>query len=218
MADETTPAAVAAPAQAAQAAPAPEGRVPHYRLNDEIGKRNEAIASRDAALSKVAELEAALGVAQTGLQKLQTTSTQEMHLLGLGFKADSVRRFFRREYTAAAAEAGDAAPKFADWLEASKSDPLYAVHFTGLTPDTAPAQATDAPAAPAAVSDQERMVAAVRAAILGNPDAGAGQPPTSTAKEWTVEDIRRERAKNGGQLGSSSDQMIEQLRAKGLIK
>ena len=217
MADDTTQAAVAAPVQ--QAAPAAEGRVPHYRLNDEIGKRNEAVASRDTALSRVAELEAALGVAQNGLQRLQTTSTQEMHLLGLGFKADSVRRFFRREYTAAAAEAGGDAPKFADWLETSKSDPLYAVHFTGATPDTSSAPAPQADVVQQrVVSDQERMVAAVRAAILGNPDAGAGQPPTSTAKEWSVEDIRRERAKNGGQLGSSSDQMIEQLRAKGLIK
>ena len=212
MSDETT--------QESTPAPAREGRtesVPRYRVDDEISKRNDAYKTRDTALAQVAELEARLVQATSGLEQLQTTSNQEIHLVNLGFKADSVRRFFRREYAAAKSEMGEEASTFGDWLETNKADPLYSVHFDRLAPtDTKKAENIYVESGPQ--TEQERLVSAIRAAVLGNPDGGANQPTQGLGRELTVEDVRRERSKNGGRLGESSKAMIEPLRAKGLIK
>ena len=121
--------------------------------------------------------------------------------MGLGFKAESVRRFFRREYQAAAQEAGEKAPAFDDWLESSKADPLYAVHFDRMAP----------PAKPAPLNGT------APATLKGNPDAGTTQPVAHQSRDWTVEDIRRERSKSGGKLGAHRDIMIAQLKAQGII-
>tara|TARA_R110000868_G_scaffold95521_2_gene262618 strand:- start:212 stop:838 length:627 start_codon:yes stop_codon:yes gene_type:complete len=207
MSDETTPTltpaapAIAAPTQQPQT----NGSIPRARLNEEISKRQEAFSTRDSALTRVADLEAQLHQAQSSLSQTQTTNSQEMHLMGLGFKAESVRRFFRREYQAAAQESGDSAPAFNDWLESSKADPLYSVHFDRMAPPTqqAPLAGTIAPASPAT--------------YVGNPDAGTSQPVVHQSREWTVEDIRRERAKSSGKLGAHRDIMIAQLKAQGII-
>ena len=207
MSDETTPTPTpTTPAAAPSAAPTPaqtSGSIPRARLNEEISKRQEAFSTRDSALSRVAELESQLQQAQSSLTQTQTTNAQELHLMGLGFKAESVRRFFRREYQAAASEAGSNAPTFDAWLESSKADPLYAVHFDRMAPPTQPAplNGTVPPAA----------------TFTGNPDAGTTQPVTHQSREWTVEDIRRERAKSGGKLGAHRDIMIAQLKAQGII-
>lgn len=208
MSDETTPSpSPAAPSM--EAAPTQQlqtnGSIPRARLNEEISKRQEAFTTRDSALTRVADLEAQLHQAQSSLSQTQTTNSQEMHLMGLGFKAESVRRFFRREYQAAASEAGQAAPAFNDWLESSKADPLYAVHFDRMAPPTQPAPlaGTLPPATPAT--------------FVGNPDAGTTQPVNHQSREWTVEDIRRERSKSGGKLGAHRDIMIAQLKAQGII-
>ena len=209
MSDETTP--IQSPsAPALEAAPTQQplqtnGSIPRARLNEEISKRQEAFTTRDSALSRVAELESQLHQAQSSLSQTQTTNSQEMHLMGLGFKAESVRRFFRREYSAAAQEAGERAPAFNDWLESSKADPLYSVHFDRMAPpaEPAPLNGTVAPAP--------------QATYTGNPDAGTTQPVTHQSREWTVEDIRRERSKSGGKLGAHRDIMIAQLKAQGII-
>lgn len=210
MSDETTP--IQSPAAPViEAAPSHQpvqsnGSIPRARLNEEISKRQEAFTTRDSALSRVAELEGQLQQAQSSLTQTQTTNSQEMHLMGLGFKAESVRRFFRREYSAAASEAGANAPAFDAWLESSKADPLYAVHFDRMapTPEPAPLNGTVPPPTPAAT-------------FTGNPDAGTTQPVAHQSREWTVEDIRRERAKSGGKLGTHRDIMIAQLKAQGII-
>jgi hypothetical protein len=207
MSDETTPTTTpaAAPNFAAEAKPAQtNGSIPRARLNEEISKRQEAFSTRDQALSRVAELESQLQQAQSSLTQTQTTNSQELHLMGLGFKAESVRRFFRREYQAAASEAGANAPTFDAWLESSKADPLYAVHFDRMAPPTEPAPLAGTITPPAAT-------------FTGNPDAGTTQPVAHQSREWTVEDIRRERAKSGGKLGAHRDIMIAQLKAQGII-
>ena len=192
--------------------------VPRYRVDDEISKRNEAYKTRDAALAQVADLETRLKQATTGLEQLQTTTNQEIHLVNLGFKADSVRRFFRREYASAKSEMGDKAVPFNEWLDTNKDDPLYAVHFDRLTPKTDTKKNDDIIVQPKPMNEQEKLVSAIRAAVMGNPDSGATQPSDGLGRELTIEDVRRERAKNGGRLGTSSKDMIAQLRAKGLIK
>ena len=203
MSEETTPPAAPEMAASTQQPAQTNGSIPRARLNEEISKRQEAFSTRDSALSKVAELEAQLQKAQSSLTQTQATNTQELHLMGLGFKAESVRRFFRREYQAAAQEAGEKAPAFDDWLESSKADPLYAVHFDRMAPPAAPAPLNGTAPAPATRK--------------GNPDAGTTQPVAHQSRDWTVEDIRRERAKSGGKLGAHRDIMIAQLKAEGII-
>jgi hypothetical protein len=53
--------------------------------------------------------------------------------------------------------------------------------------------------------------------MQGNPNAGAGQPADNRQKEWTVEEMRKLRARNGGSLGKHRDEIMAQWRAKGLI-
>ena len=62
------------------------------------------------------------------------------------------------------------------------------------------------------------MRQASQAALAGNPNAGAGQPADNRAKEWTVEEMRKLRARNGGTMGAHAEDIKAQWRAKGLIK
>ena len=108
-------------------------RVPSHRVREEADKRRAAEATATKALADLATATATLQARETALLDAQATHAQELHLLGLGFASESVRRFFRREYVAAVAELPkDKRPEFGAWVEAVKGDPLYAVHFEAV--------------------------------------------------------------------------------------
>lgn len=191
--------------------------VPRFRL-DEMTERhevaNEKATQAETAMEKMrAQLDAVTGELKT----LQSTHTQELHLVEIGFAAPSVRRFFRREYNAAASELGEEAPAFTEWLEGVKEDPLYAVHFERMTGER---QAeTPEPAKKAGTtSDQDRLIEAVRATLNGNPEKGTREGVTHSQREFDLPEIRRIRARNNGTLGDQKDQILSALRAQGVIK
>jgi hypothetical protein len=154
--------------------------------------------------------------AKTGLGQIQSQHTQDMHLIGLGFQAQSVRRFFRREYADSVAELqADQRPTFEDWLTASKDDPLYAVHFDRVTPKQE-AQTTPEPAPQQQGADA--LLSAVRQALNANPNSGATTPAAHTGRQFSSDEIQSIRGKNSGALGAHKDQILATLRAEGLIK
>jgi hypothetical protein len=216
------------PATTAPAAPitshqAAGSTVPSFRLEQEISARRQATETAAAHANKISELTTALEASNAALASTKLNHGQEMHLIDQGFKAPSVRRFFRREYQAAVAELpADGRPGFDTWLDANREDPLYSVHFTSLqtaqqatAPDTSNASAP----APGAASPMNEMFAAFQKAMGANPTAGTGQPAENTGKDWAdVTELRQQRARNGGTLGDNREAIKAQLRAKGLIK
>ena len=193
--------------------------VPRFRL-DEMTERhesaNEKASKAEGNMEKMrAQLEAVTGE----LQALQSTHTQELHLVEIGFSAPSVRRFFRREYNAAAGEMGEEAPAFNEWLQSVKEDPLYAVHFERMTGQRQAEIETPVPTKKAgSTSEQDRLIEAVRATLNGNPEQGTKEGVTHSQREYDLPEIRRIRAKNGGTLGDQKEQILSALRAQGVIK
>ena len=192
--------------------------VPSFRLREESERRRTAEA-RAAELT--AELQALKGdyeKTNSGLRELQTSHGQDMHLIELGFKAPSVRRFFRREYVDSVAEtAADDRPAFNEWLTANAADPLYAVHFDRLS--AAPAAAPEQAPAPGPANGGEDLLSAVRAMLEGgNPNAGTSQPAAHTGRQYSGDEISAIRGKNGGRLGQHKESVLATLRAEGLIK
>tara|TARA_R110000824_G_scaffold117261_1_gene269138 strand:- start:1212 stop:1868 length:657 start_codon:yes stop_codon:yes gene_type:complete len=218
MNDETTPAPVnngtttnGAPVLQHQ----DERLVPSFRLEQELSAKRVAEEAQQGSTREISELRAQLEKANATIASTALNHNQELHLIDQGFKAPSVRRFFRREYQAAVAElAPDGRPPFNAWLEANREDPLYSVHFERNAQAAAPA----APAEQAQPDQSENLMQAIQAALRGNPNAGAGQPADSRAKDWTVEEMRKLRARNGGTLGAHAEDIKAQWRAKGLIK
>jgi hypothetical protein len=199
-----------------------ERLIPSFRLEQEISAKREAVKAQEAAHKQIEELKAQLQEAQTQLSSRETNYQQDMHLINQGFKAESVRRFFRREYASAVSELGtDQRPPFDAWLEANRDDPLYSVHFDRLAAPATPAAQESGSAArperPSAPQNNDNLLNAIAAAMQGNPNAGAGQPADNRQKEWTVEEMRKLRARNGGSLGKHRDEIMAQWRAKGLI-
>ena len=108
----------------------------------------------------------------------------------------------------------DGRPEFGAWLDANREDPLYSVHFERNAAPIAPEEQS----AQNQTNQSESLIQAIQAALTGNPNAGAGQPADNRAKEWTVEEMRKLRARNGGTLGAHAEDIKAQWRAKGLIK
>lgn len=197
-----------------------ENLVPSFRLEQEISAKRQAVEAHQTASQELERLRSELQKATNELASTKLNHSQEMHLIEQGFKAPSVRRFFRREYQAAVAEIGaDERPSFDAWLDANKDDPLYSVHFQqrGVTSAAVETVVEKAPQAPA--NDSANLLKAIQAALMSNPNAGAGQPADNTATDFTdAAEIRKLRAKNDGKLGSNKDAIKAQLRARGLIK
>ncbi len=191
-----------------------EELVPSFRLQEERANRDEAYAKAEQATKAMEKMKAQLEAVTSELSGLQSTHTQELHLVEMGFKAPSIRRFLRREYASAAAEMDGDAPTFSDWLEANREDPLYAPHFQSLGVVEKP----EAKGAPEAQDQTQALLEAVRATLNGNPERGASAPVAHPSKEWGPEEIRRLRAKNGGGLGEQKDAILASLRAQGVIK
>lgn len=192
--------------------------VPRFRLDEMSDKHDvasEKATKAEAAMEKMrAQLESVTGELQT----LQSTHTQELHLVEIGFSAPSVRRFFRREYNAAAGEMGEEAPAFSEWLEGVKEDPLYSVHFERMAGQPGRVEEPAPTKKPAALSDQDRLIEAVRATLNGNPERGTSEGVTHPSREFDAAEIRRIRSKNNGTLGATKDAVLESLRAQGVIK
>jgi hypothetical protein len=192
-----------------------ERLVPSFRLEQELSAKRVAEEAQQGSTREISELRAQLAAANSTIASTALNHNQELHLIDQGFKAPSVRRFFRREYQAAVSElAPDGRPPFNDWLEANREDPLYSVHFERNAQPVASTE-QDATAQP---TQSDNLMAAIQAAMKGNPNAGAGQPADNRAKEWTVEEMRKLRARNGGTLGTHAEDIKAQWRAKGLIK
>ena len=191
-----------------------EELVPSFRLQEERANRDEAYAKAEQATKAMEKMKAQLEAVTGELSGLQSTHTQELHLVELGFKAPSIRRFLRREYASAAAEMDGDVPAFTDWLEANREDPLYAPHFQSLAGQEAPE-----PKGTAEEQDPtQALLDAVRATLNGNPERGAGPPVVHPSREWGPDEIRRLRAKNNGGLGEQKDAILASMRAQGLIK
>ena len=202
-------------------APAPMGRknmeelVPGFRLTEERGRRDDALAQAAAAQKAMEKMKGQLEAVTSELSNLQSTHTQELHLVEMGFKAPSIRRFLRREYASAASEAGESAATFSEWLDANREDPLYSPHFDRISQ----AKPVDTPATPDQTQDPtEALLAAVRETLNGNPERGTGTPPVHHSREYGADEIRKIRAKNGGTLGDQKENVMATLRAQGLIK
>lgn len=162
--------------------------VPSSRLREEADKRR-ALETRNADLtSKIAELTDGLTKATTSISSMQTAHGQDLHLIGLGFQAQSVQRFFRNEYASAMhTVAKDDRPAFGDWLDANKADPLYAPHFGRVSKasesTTSATAAADKLAALTALlegdDDDDAKAEAVFAALRGD----APQPEQTPAEK-----------------------------------
>jgi hypothetical protein len=212
----TTP--PAAPTQSAP--PQAENLVPSFRLEQEISAKRQAVEAHQTASQELANLRSQLEQANQALAATKMNHSHEMTLIEQGFKAPSVRRFFRREYQAAVSElAGDERPTFDSWLEANREDPLYAVHFQNRNINTAATEAATEKTRSSDATDQSSLLQAIQAALTSNPNAGAGQPADTTAADYTdPSELRKLRAKNDGRLGNNKDAIKAQLRARGLIK
>ena len=201
-------------------APATRGdMIPKFRFDEANGKASNAAAERDAALAQLAEYKSKFDSMTSEFDGFKSGHSQELYLMEQGFKAPSVRRFFKREYTDAVKGLGaDERPSFGDWLEASKDDPLYSVHFDRNAPS--PQEGVeDMDAAPVNIGGEDNLLAALRAAMGGNPDANVGQPTSNRQREWTAEAIRALRTKNGGKINAKDlEGIIGQWRAKGAVK
>jgi hypothetical protein len=192
-----------------------EATVPSHRLTEERARRDDALSQAASAQKAMEKMKAQLEAVTSELSNLQSTHTQELHLVEMGFKAPSIRRFLRREYASAASEAGENAANFAEWLESNREDPLYSPHFDRLS-QGAP---VESPTAPEQTQDPtEALLAAVRDTLNGNPERGTGTPPVHHSKEYGADEIRKVRAKNGGSLGDQKENIMAALRAQGLIK
>jgi hypothetical protein len=192
--------------------------VPSFRLREESERRRVAEASAADLTAQLETLKGEYEKTNSGLRELQTSHGQDMHLIELGFKAPSVRRFFRREYVDSVAElAADARPTFNDWLNENASDPLYSVHFERLK-GTAPAAEPNSEPAPVSNPSTD-LLSAVRAMIEnGNPNAGTSQPAAHNGRQYSGDEISAIRGKNSGKLGLHKDAVLATLRAEGLIK
>ena len=189
--------------------------VPSFRLREESERRRKAEARAAELTAELEKLRGDYEKTTTGLKQVQTAHGQDMHLIELGFKDPSVRRFFRREYADSVAEmAADDRPAFNDWLSQNSSDPLYAVHFERL--NGSPAKA--GPAAPAANGPEDILASMRRILEGGNPNAGTSQPAAHNGRNYSAEEISAIRGKNGGKLGQHKDAVLATLRAEGLIK
>ena len=205
---------------------APKGRqaaepasVPSFRLREESDRRRAAETRAQQLEQQLTALQGDYEKTKSGLGQIQSQHGQDMHLIGLGFQAQSVRRFFRREYTDSVAElAADQRPTFEDWLSVSKDDPLYSVHFDRLNPTaSAPASGTEQPAQSAG-NESTALLAALRSALDANPNAGAISPAAHTGRQFSNDEISSIRSKSGGGLGAHKDSILATLRAEGLIK
>ena len=191
--------------------------VARFRLDEMSEHRVAADEKATRAESAMEKMRAQLEAVTGELQALQSTHTQELHLVEIGFSAPSVRRFFRREYNAAAGEMGEEAPVFNEWLDSVKDDPLYAVHFERMATAATPTP-QEKPAKSGASSEQERLIEAVRATLNGNPEQGTREGVTHSQREYDANEIRRIRGKNGGTLGDQKEAVLASLRAQGVIK
>jgi hypothetical protein len=193
--------------------------VPSFRLREEAERRRAAETKAAELTSQLESLKAQFEKTNAGLRELQTSHGQDMHLIELGFKAPSVRRFFRREYVDSVAEmAQDERPSFNDWLSANATDPLYAVHFERLKAGQPEQEAKPDPET-AAPNGGEDLLSAVRAMLeSGNPNAGTSQPAAHNGRQYSNDEISIIRGKNRGRLGEHKDAVLATLRAEGLIK
>jgi len=206
-----------------------EQTVPLFRLQEELSAKRQANEALGSATKEIESLRSALEKATSELSGIKTSHSQEMHLIEKGFKAPSVRRFFRNEYKSAVSEiSSDQRPTFEEWLSANQDDPLYAVHFERLSTSASRTEPQtdelETVATSTATSSDDQLITALRAALSGNPNVGADQPADNRAKEWTVEELRKLRARNrgagqsAGSLGSARDEILAQWRKKGIIK
>ena len=200
-----------------------EQPVPHFRLTEERNKRERLTQQNGELAQEFERLKGQYDAQQKELNGMRSQHQQEMYLVEQGFKAPSVRRFFRREYADSVAELpNDNRPTFEAWLSANQDDPLYSVHFNRLTQSTEPVMEAPQDAEP---TGNEQLIDALRAALVGNPDAGASQPRDHKNKEWTADEIRKLRAKNKPQGSSRGklpngelEQILSDWRSKGIIK
>jgi len=191
-------------------------QVPSFRLREESDRRRAAETRAQQLEQQLTQLQGEYEKAKTGLGQIQSQHTQDMHLIGLGFQAQSVRRFFRREYADSVAELqADQRPTFEDWLTASKDDPLYAVHFDRVAPKQ---EAQTAPEPAPQQQGADALLSAVRQALNANPNSGATTPAAHTGRQFSSDEIQSIRGKNSGALGAHKDQILATLRAEGLIK
>ena len=191
-------------------------QVPSFRLREESDRRRAAETRAQQLEQQLTQLQGEYEKAKSGLGQIQSQHAQDMHLIGLGFQTQSVRRFFRREYADSVAELqADQRPSFDDWLTASKDDPLYSVHFERVAPKQ------DAQPMPEPTPQQDSadaLLSAVRQALNANPNSGAAAPAAHTGRQFSNDEIQSIRGKNSGALGTHKDSILATLRAEGLIK
>lgn len=214
----TTEAPMSAPSNGAGRV---EKVVPSFRLEQEAARAREAVSLRDEALTKLKGVQEEYEKLQAQYAATRENHAIDLHLIERGFTHKSVQRFFRNEYKAAIAETpADKRASFDQWLTENQDDPLYRVHFQSLEqPETSQKSEPEKQGASLGVHEQEDSLARALAAVLkGNPDRFTGQPASGNETDWSAEEIRKLRAKNGGTLGAAKDQIIAQWRAKGVIK
>tara|TARA_R110000824_G_scaffold25411_1_gene88571 strand:- start:255 stop:824 length:570 start_codon:yes stop_codon:yes gene_type:complete len=181
--------------QAVEAAPAPD-MVPSARLREETTKRNEATASRDAALASLVDLQTKFEALSKTSAAASDTHAQDLALYGAGVTDNEVRDFVRSRYEPVEGST------FGDWLAKQQAEPspLLAPFLGGRKEASAPAP---------------EPAPEVKAAPKTN--KGAAQPASHSSQQWSNEEIKTARSKHRGGLGSSKDEILAQLRAEGLI-
>ena len=177
------------------ATPAPD-MVPSARLREETTRRNEATASRDAALSSLVDLQTKFEALSTTSAAASNTHAQDLALYGAGVTDGEVRDFVRSRYTPTEDST------FGDWLTKQQAEPSpLLAPFLGKKEAPEPAPEVKAPEAKTAPKTNK----------------GAAQPATHSSQQWSNEEIKTARSKNRGGLGASKTEILAQLRAEGLI-
>ena len=175
-------------------APAPD-MVPSARLREETTKRNEATASRDAALSSLVDLQTKFDALSTTSAAASDTHAQDLALYGAGVTDGEVRDFVRSRYEPVEGSTFD------DWLTKQRAEPSpLLAPFLGKkeVPAPAPEPAPEVKAAP-------------------KTNKGAAQPASHSSQQWSNDEIKTARSKNRGGLGANKAEILAQLRAEGLI-
>jgi hypothetical protein len=183
--------------------------IPYARWQKTTARLHAFEQERTALQSQLAALQAERDQARA----LATRHEQDAVLIGAGIRAESVRRALRREHADYAAEAGQSAKPFAEWINEAKADPLFAPHFAPSAPPAAPAP-TQGGATPGAPNAGAASPPAPKPSP-GNPNAGVPAAQVPAGHRFSDEEVA---AMTPSQFAANRAVIEQQAIADGLIR
>jgi len=208
MENDNTPVEVAevveAPPEAVEA-PVAEVEAVEVPAIEETPVVEEPTEEKPDPSARIAELEALLLEATTAIETQKADVERGKAWSNTGIENSAVQEYAVEQYGKT-----DKALGFSEWLDGQRENPLLASHFRS----EAPPAPVEAPAHEETTPVADRLRSALSALT---PEAGITQAKTS--RDMSLDDVRRQRAQNGGVLESGDmAALMNQLRASGLIK